>query len=128
MLSLESALRDRLPPRNHRRPHVYRARVLEQEGTGPRWRRWTTQRWFATVLITMVVVVLGGTAIGAEALSRTAAVSNRLSDRIAPARIEVGELSAALVDQEMGVRGYPLTGDRQFLDAYTAGRTAEQAA
>jgi signal transduction histidine kinase len=88
----------------------------------------TTQRWFAAVLTAMVVVVLAGTVIGAETLSRTAAVSNRLSDRIAPARTEAGELSAALVDQETGVRGYLLSGDQQFLDPYAQGQTAEQTA
>jgi signal transduction histidine kinase len=88
----------------------------------------TTQRWFAAVLTAMVLVVLAGTVIGAETLSRTAAVSNRLSDRIAPARTEAGELSAALVDQETGVRGYLLSGDQQFLDPYADGQSAEQTA
>jgi signal transduction histidine kinase len=97
---------------------LYRARVFEQ----------TTQRWFATVLTAMVVVVLAGTVIGAETLSSTAAVSNRLSDRIAPARTEAGVLSAALVDQETGVRGYLLSGEPQFLDPYAEGQAAEQAA
>jgi signal transduction histidine kinase len=88
----------------------------------------TTQRWFGTVLAAMVLVVLAGTVIGAETLSSTAAVSNRLSDRIAPAQIEAGALSAALVDQETGVRGYLISGERQFLDPYAEGQTAEQAA
>jgi signal transduction histidine kinase len=88
----------------------------------------TTQRWFGTVLTAMVVVVLAGTVIGAETLAGTAAVSNRLSDKIAPARTEAGQLRAALVDQETGVRGYLLSGDRQFLDPYSEGQTAEQTA
>ncbi|MFI6078803.1 CHASE3 domain-containing protein [Actinoplanes sp. NPDC051343] len=88
----------------------------------------TTQRWFGTVLTAMVVVVLAGTVIGAETLAGTAAVSNRLSDKIAPARTEAGQLRAALVDQETGVRGYLLSGDRQFLDPYAEGQTAEQTA
>ncbi|HEY0535243.1 MAG TPA: CHASE3 domain-containing protein [Actinoplanes sp.] len=88
----------------------------------------TTQRWFGTVLTAMVVVVLAGTVIGAETLSRTAAVSNRLSDRIAPAQIQAGALSAALVDQETGVRGYLLSGEQQFLDPYAEGQAAERTA
>ena len=63
------------------------------------------QRWFATVLAAMVVLITVGTVVGADALSRTAQVSNRLNDRISPARTAVAELSAALVGQQAGVRG-----------------------
>ncbi|MEV0128647.1 CHASE3 domain-containing protein [Dactylosporangium sp. NPDC050688] len=91
-----------------------------------RWDRWSTSRWFASVLIMMVVVVLAATAVGAVVLSRTASVSNRLSDRISPARTAVVELTAALVDQETGVRGFLLSGDERFLEPYARGLVGER--
>ncbi|WP_327003272.1 CHASE3 domain-containing protein [Dactylosporangium sp. NBC_01737] len=90
------------------------------------WHRWSTQRWFASVLIAMVVLVLAGTAVGAAILGHTAEVSNRLSDRISPARTAVVELTAALVDQETGVRGYLLSGDERFLEPYAEGVADER--
>jgi signal transduction histidine kinase len=93
-----------------------------------RGSRWTTQRWFASVLVAMVVLVLAGAVVGAQALARTATVSNHLSDRVSPARTAVVEFRAALVSQEIGVRGYLLSGQRQFLEPYRQGIADEQAA
>ncbi|GAA3342355.1 sensor histidine kinase [Amorphoplanes nipponensis] len=73
------------------------------------------------VLSAMVLLVLAGVVVGAQALSRTATVSNHLSDRISPARTAVVEFRAALADQETGVRGYLLSSQRQFLEPYTRG-------
>jgi signal transduction histidine kinase len=109
-------------------PIAYRAAVIGTDESPPArlWHRWSTQRWFASVLIAMVVLVLAGTAVGAAILAHTAAVSNRLSDRISPARTAVVELTAALVDQESGVRGYLLSGDERFLEPYTRGIANER--
>ncbi|MEV4706362.1 ATP-binding protein [Actinoplanes sp. NPDC049316] len=99
-----------------------------QPGPGPRrrWASWTTQRWFATVLVAMVVLIVAGAVIGAGALSRTAAVSNRLSDRIAPAGKATVQLGAALADQAADVRGFLLSGDQAFLDSYADSQAQEQ--
>jgi signal transduction histidine kinase len=90
--------------------------------------RWTTQRWFATVLVSMVVLILAGATIGEQVLARTAAVSNRLSDHISPARTAVVELDAALRDQASGLRGYALSSRTELLEPYQSGITAEQRA
>ncbi|XVV08738.1 sensor histidine kinase [Actinoplanes sp. CA-131856] len=87
--------------------------------------RWTSQRWFASVLIAMVVLIAVAAVVGAELLSRTTEVSDRLNDRIAPARTAVAELTAAVVGQETGVRGFVLSGEQQFLDPYEQGRADE---
>ena len=50
----------------------------------------------------MVALILSGSVVGAQTLARTSAVSNRLSDRIAPARTAVVQLDVALRDQEAG--------------------------
>ncbi|MFI1991826.1 ATP-binding protein [Actinoplanes sp. NPDC020271] len=88
--------------------------------------RWTTQQHFAAILGTMVVLVLGASVVGAEALNRTGAVSNRLNDRISPARTAVVQLDDALRNQDTALRGYLLSGAPQFLELYRESVTAEQ--
>lgn len=46
-------------------------------------------------------------------------------DRIDPARVAGEDFLSALVNQETGVRGYVLTGNRSFLGPYTQGRQQE---
>lgn len=88
--------------------------------------RMTVQNWFFLVLAVMSVVVAVGSVVGARLLDRTGAASDRLVQRIQPARAEAYRLQAALIDQETGSRGYALTGDAQFLAPYTDGRAREQ--
>jgi signal transduction histidine kinase len=89
---------------------------------------WTSQRWLASVLIAMVVLIAAGALVGNETLARATAASDRLSDHVAPARTAVVQLGSALVDQESGVRGYLLTGDEEFLAPYTQGLSGERTA
>jgi len=42
-----------------------------------------------------------------------------------PARLQVEELRAAMVDQETGLRGYLLTDDTTFLQPYDDGRVRD---
>src|SRR5690349_24981560 len=63
---------------------------------------------------------------GGYALAATSAVSNRLSDRIAPAATAVVELRGALVDQETAVRGFRLSGGSDFPGPYRDGQTTER--
>ncbi|WP_229830173.1 sensor histidine kinase [Actinoplanes ianthinogenes] len=91
-------------------------------------RRWTTQHWFAAVLVAMVVLILGASAVGAQVLSRTAQLSNRLNDRISPARTAVVQLGDALRNQDTALRGYLLSGAPQFLDLYRESMTAQETA
>ena len=88
----------------------------------------TTERLFAVILAGLGLLVLAAGLSGAYALDRTAAVSNRLADRISPAATQVVVLRAALIDQETGVRGFALTGDRAFLAPYEQGVAAERTA
>ncbi|SLM01421.1 MULTISPECIES: ATP-binding protein [unclassified Actinoplanes] len=87
---------------------------------------WNTQRWFASVLVAMVVLVLGASVVGAHLLNRTAAVSNRLSDRISPARTAVVQLDGALREQEAAVHGFLLSGVTDFADSYQQAVGAER--
>ncbi|MBK3572418.1 CHASE3 domain-containing protein [Streptomyces sp. MBT65] len=88
-------------------------------------RRLTVQGWFFLALSLMVLLVVIGTAIGANLLSRTAAVTDDLLRRVQPAQTEAYRLQAALVNQETGVRGYAIAADRQFLTPYTSGKQDE---
>ncbi|GAA4577618.1 sensor histidine kinase [Planotetraspora kaengkrachanensis] len=88
--------------------------------------RLTTQAQVYVLLSVMTVLVLICAGIGAWLLNSTAEVSDRLVDRIAPARTSAARLQSALIDQETGVRGYLLTGAPAFLEPYTAGVATEQ--
>ncbi|TIC79240.1 HAMP domain-containing protein [Nocardioides sp. GY 10113] len=90
--------------------------------------RITVQGWFYLVLAVMLVIVGVGVVVGAEQLDRTVAASNRLNQRIEPARVEAYRLHTALLDQETGERGYALTGDPDFLAPYTDGLQEQQLA
>ena len=97
-----------------------------------RQRRWdsrlTVQGWLTAVLCVMGAVVIGGSVAVATLLHRTDSATHQLADTISPARSTAFELQAALRDQETGVRGYVITGDRRFLQPYYAGQYAEQTA
>ncbi|MFC0007722.1 sensor histidine kinase [Micromonospora siamensis] len=87
----------------------------------------TTSRWLSIMMLAMTVLVLAGGGFGAGQLAHTAAVSNRLSDRIAPARTAVGRLDVGLLEQVAAVRGYVITGDAQLLRPYDEGLRTERA-
>ncbi|MGV9988384.1 sensor histidine kinase [Streptomyces olivaceus] len=88
-------------------------------------RRLTVQGWFQTVLVLMVLMVVGGSVVGARLLAQTSDVTDRLVDRLQPARTEAYRLQTALVNQETGVRGYAIAADSQFLAPYTKGKENE---
>ena len=77
----------------------------------------------AVALVTLAAIVLGGLAITRLATART-----ELLDIIGPAVTAGQRLSAALVDQETGVRGFGLTGRPDFMEPYRSGADAERAA
>jgi signal transduction histidine kinase len=91
-------------------------------------RKLTVQGWQNLVLSAMGVVVLVGLVAGGLLMHRTDTLSRELIDNIQPARVQAYALQAALRDQETAVRGYVITGDRQFLDPYYAGLEAERQA
>jgi phosphoserine phosphatase RsbU/P len=90
------------------------------------YSRLTVQGWLTVVLCVMGVVVIGGSAAIAVLQYRTDAATRQLVDTTSPARSTAFQLQSALRDQETGVRGYVITGDRRFLEPYFAGQQAEQ--
>ncbi len=89
---------------------------------------WPLRRSLTVLGIAAVVVSTLMISAGALALSSLSDARSRVIDRIDPAYRQVERLSVALVDQETGVRGYALSGERVFLQPYEAGRQAEAAA
>ena len=89
-------------------------------------RTWTLRRR-VTALIATVALVLGALGVLAAV---TAANSNEHIDTIlnktGPMRAAGESLNTAVVDQETGIRGYAISGDRANLDPYTAGLAAER--
>ncbi|AYN43993.1 HAMP domain-containing protein [Streptomyces dangxiongensis] len=75
----------------------------------------------------MGAILLLAAVVGSRQLSRTAEVADRLISQVQPARAEAFRIQTALVDQESGVRGYTITGDRRFLKPYTDGLASEKA-
>ncbi|MFC5819362.1 sensor histidine kinase [Nonomuraea harbinensis] len=93
---------------------------------GTAWRRLTVHQWFLLVLAAIMIVVMIFGVIAAVMLQRTTDLADDLVDRISPARIEAAELQGTLLDQETGVRGFLLTGNRQLLEPYERGMADEQ--
>ncbi|MFE6286267.1 ATP-binding protein [Streptomyces sp. NPDC057877] len=104
--------------------------MTKERVTGPRSGRshWTTRRWLrAGVAVTLAVLTVLGS-LGVWAITRTSQVTDELVDYRSPALEQAVRLESALVDQETGVRGYGLTGERSFLAPYPKGVADERAA
>lgn len=87
--------------------------------------RLSVQSWVHLILGGFVVVVCACLVVGGLVLSRMSQRTDELVDRIQPARSVSFQLQNALLDQETGVRGFALTGDKSFLEPYRSGRSAE---
>lgn len=90
------------------------------------WRRLTVHGWFVLVIVAVATLVVACAVIATVMLDRTARLSDEVIVRVSPARIEAAQLQSSLIDQETGVRGFLLTGNKEFLQPYTAGVAAER--
>jgi signal transduction histidine kinase len=90
--------------------------------------RWSLRRWLRALGAVCLSAAVAAIAAGALALTQLGAARTTLVDQLDPAVLGVRELSAALVNQESGVRGFAATGNRDFLAPYQQGRRQEEAA
>jgi len=87
----------------------------------------TVTQWLAIAVGALVLLAVLNIVGGLVALSRLTDAREALADRLDPAASATLQLSAALIDQETGVRGYALEPRRQFLEPYDRGQEQEQA-
>ncbi|HET9173321.1 MAG TPA: CHASE3 domain-containing protein, partial [Actinospica sp.] len=96
--------------------------VREQLSSG----RLGVRGWFYSVIATMVVLVIACSVIGVIVFARASQASNNLISSLGPARTSLVDMQSALVNQEMGIRGYLLTHDSDFLQPYFDGEQSLQ--
>ncbi|MFJ4841251.1 ATP-binding protein [Streptomyces sp. NPDC088746] len=88
---------------------------------------WTTRRWLRVgVAVSLVVLAVLGTT-GAWVLARSASISSELADVRSPAMAQAVRLESALLNQETGIRGYGLTGTKEFITPYEEGLAKQEA-
>lgn len=90
--------------------------------------RLTAQAWFQLVFALMILVVLIGAVAGAQVISNTNKVTDRLARQALPASAEAYRLQSALINQETGLRGYAIAADPQFLEPYIEGSREQERA
>ncbi|MER6271782.1 ATP-binding protein [Streptomyces sp. NPDC001797] len=89
---------------------------------------WTTRRWLRVGVTGALVVLAVLGSLGGWAMWRTSQITASLVDRRTPALVASIRLESALVNQETGIRGYGVSGRRDFLQPYTQGVADEQTA
>ncbi|MEV6991486.1 CHASE3 domain-containing protein, partial [Streptomyces sp. NPDC093228] len=89
---------------------------------------WTTRRWLRVGVATTLILLAVLGSLGGWAMWRTSQITSSLVDRRSPALIESMRVEEALVNQETGIRGYGLSGRKDFLQPYAQGVADEKAA
>ncbi|MFF9687088.1 ATP-binding protein [Streptomyces sp. NPDC014623] len=89
---------------------------------------WTTRGWLGAGSAAALVLLLALTGCGVWALGHATDVNGRLTERWSPALIASVRMESALINQETGIRGYGMTGKREFLEPYRDGVAQEKAA
>ena len=94
----------------------------------PARARASIRTWVSLTTAIAATVALLAIAGGAVGIVQLTAAREQLADVLDPANQTAQQLSAALVDQENGIRGALLSGQRDFLTPYEEGRRAEATA
>jgi signal transduction histidine kinase len=88
---------------------------------GPLTRRLTLGRLLALAAAVPATVMILSVVVGIVAITHQNAVRTDLIGRVEPANVAGLRLLTAMVNQETGIRGFELTGNRQFLQPYQRG-------
>jgi signal transduction histidine kinase len=89
-------------------------------------RRWPLSRIIGVALLILLLFSVAAMVAGGLALLGLRDNRERVVNTIDPARLQVQRLDTALVDQETGVRGYALSGQKNFLAPYYQGVAEER--
>jgi signal transduction histidine kinase len=103
-----------------------RARADRAAATAAAEKRWPLSRIIGVALLILLLFSVAAVVAGGLALLGLHDNRERVVGTIDPARLQVQRLDTALVDQETGVRGYALSGQRDFLAPYNQGMTEER--
>jgi signal transduction histidine kinase len=79
-------------------------------------------QWVAIIVVVLGVVLVLGVIVGGTALSRQSDARDEIIDQLDPARAASLQLSAAIVAQQNGLRGFALNGLPSSLEAYDHAR------
>jgi signal transduction histidine kinase len=83
-------------------------------------------QWFGVAGIGLVVVLLVCIVLGVLAIVQLTDARHRVVDKLDPSRVLTANLLNSYLNEETGMRGYALTGDRSFLGPYTLGEDLEK--
>jgi signal transduction histidine kinase len=107
-------------------PGARRARTDRAAALAASARRWPLSRTIGAALLILLLFSVGAMVAGGIALLSLHDNRERVVSTLDPAALQVQRLDTALVDQETGVRGYALSGRKDFLEPYTNGVAAER--
>jgi signal transduction histidine kinase len=93
-----------------------RRAIIEDPGS-----RWPLGRIIAVGMATLIALLIAAIVVGALAISSADAARNRVVNVLSPAALHGSRLYSALLNQETGLRGYLLSGQRPFLKPYVTG-------
>jgi signal transduction histidine kinase len=74
----------------------------------------------------LAIVLIACVTLGIIAIVNLTDTRHRVVDKLDPARVLTANLLNAYLDEETGMRGYALSGDRSFLEPYTTGVALER--
>jgi signal transduction histidine kinase len=89
--------------------------------------RWPLGRIIAVAMALVGAVLIGAIVLGSLAIGGLDSARNRVVNVLDPAALHGSQLYASLLNQETGLRGYLLSGQRPFLQPYVSGLASERA-
>jgi signal transduction histidine kinase len=129
MTDLNSDVRQRTPNRPPARTRdargARRSRADRAAAVAGSARRWPLSRIIGVALLILLLFSLAAIVAGGLALVSLHDNRERVVGTLSPALVQVQRLDTALVDQETGVRGYALSGQKDFLAPYYSGVAEE---
>jgi signal transduction histidine kinase len=93
-----------------------------------RGKRLRAGQYFARGVAFLVFIAIVGTVRSVVALNSLSQARAELIDQLGPTALSANDISIAMLDQETGLRGFVLSGERTFLVPFLSGRRDAEAA
>jgi signal transduction histidine kinase len=116
-------------PGQHARLHRLRGPAADQvpQAAAASRRRWPLGRIIALAMALVGTVLIAAIVLGSLAIGGLDSARGRVVNVLDPAALHGSQLYAALLNQETGLRGYLLSGQRPFLQPYGSGLAEQRA-